>query len=235
MKEKNMRSNNVFLMCVASGGLFLLTSCVKYYDVVKSEFPQGEKQPDKRDIAYKYRRTGMVYDEFETKAAFNALWLSDQLRTSYVDVFAHKRGLDNEAKEELLKRQLEENKFWMSFYVLADIRDKTYVSLSDKNAFWTLYAQLDDGNRLLPELIKEVDLEPEMQLFLGRAFNLFKAAYLVKFSIKSDVAEKLEKGNIKNVKLVIGSVHKNCVLAWDKKELIKHVRKVECNEDFYWG
>jgi hypothetical protein len=221
----------VFGVCL----LCMTTSCIKYYDLAKSEFPQGEKKPDKRLVAKQYRRTQTVYDEFETKAVFNALWLSDALRTAYVDVYSHKRGFADDAKEEMLKRQLEENQHWLSFYLLADIREKTYVSLSDPNAGWNMYAVIDDGKKLVPESIKEVDLEPEYQFFFGRdVFNLLKAAYLVKFPISPDLVEKITKGNIDTIQLVIGSAYKDCTIEWTKEQMnIKE--KVVNDEDYYWG
>lgn len=244
--------------------LCFMTSCVKYYDLIKSEFPQGKDQPDYRVVASLYKRTATVYDEFQTKAAFNALWLSDELRTAYVNVYCNKRGLSNDEKEEMLKRQLEENKYWVSFYVLADIRSKTNSSLSDPNAMWTPYLKLGDFDTLVPESIKEVDLDPEFQLFFGKTFNLFKVAYLIKFPIqpqpsvvaaaaisdsgadtpkpactrvvapRPDLARKLANCSITLVQLVIRSIYKECTLTWDRDEMAKK-RKVLCDEDFYWG
>lgn len=214
--------------------LFFMTSCVKYYDLVKSEFPQGKDQPDQRTIAANYQRTATVYDEFQTKGVFNALWLSDELRTAYVDVYCDKRGLSCDEKEEMLKRQLEENKHWVSFYVLADIRSRTNASLSDENAMWTLYAKLGEYETIVPESIKEIDVEPEFQLFFGKTFNLFKAAYLVKFPITSVTADKLARCNITLVRLIVKSVYKECTLTWDKDEMAKK-RKVLRDEDYYWG
>lgn len=219
------------------GLVCLLPACIKYSDLAKSEFPQGTKQADQRMVAQKYRRGAKIYDDFETRAFFHALWLSDELRKSYVDVYSKKRGLSEEAKEEMLKRQLEENKYWITFYVLADVRDKTYEALNDRNAHWTAYVTIDD-KKITPEKdgIKPVDLEPEYQLFFGKAiFDLFKAGYLVRFSVQQDLSEKINKGQFKNIKLVIGSVYKECALAWTAEELGSKKKVTHDEEDFYWG
>lgn len=234
MNEEDMRLNIKFLMMIV---LVVAPGCIKYYDLAKSEFPQGEKQPDQREVAQRYRRVARVYDEFETKAIFYGLWLSDEVRKSYVDVYSSKRGLSDEAREEMLKRQLEENKHWISFYVLADVRDKTYTALNDKNAAWTLYADVD-GKKIVPDKdgIRVLDyLEPELQLFFGKAvFDLFKTGYLIKFLVDPSLADQLTKGSVKQVKIDIHSTTKNCALVWQKEEL-ESKRKVTSDEDFYWG
>lgn len=254
-ERENMRITNFMMNACLLVMLVFMTSCVKYYDLVKSEFPQGKDQPDKREVAAHYKRTATVYDEFQTKAVFNALWLSDELRTAYVDVYCDKRGLSCDEKEEMLKRQLQENKYWVSFYVLADVRSKTNQSLSDENAMWTLHLKLGDYETLIPESIKEVDLDPEYQLFFGATFNLFKTAYLVKFPLqpepslpasasaavpvprvvsRPDLARKLANGTITLVQLIVKSIYKECTLTWDRDEIAKK-RKILRDEDFYWG
>lgn len=179
-----MRITNVMMYSCMLVMLFFMTSCVKYYDLITSEFPQGKDLPDKREIVARYMQTATVYDEFQTVAVFNALWLSYEVRAAYVDVYCSKRGLSPDEREEMLKRQLEENKYWVSFYVLADVRSKTNASLSDQNPMWTLHLKLGEYETLVPESIKEVDLDPELQLLFGSRFNLFKTAYLVKFPLQ---------------------------------------------------
>lgn len=216
------------------GLMCLMTSCVKYYDLVKSEFPQGTSRPDKRDEAAQYRRSAVVYNQFETQAIFDALWLSDQLRTAYVDLYADKRGLDRDAKQQMLKRQLEENKHWILFYVLADVRDKVYAALHEQNAAWTLSVKIDNYKTLVPDSIKEVDLEPEYQLLFGKTFSLFKTAYLITFPLTPELAQKIARQEVNMVGLHIRSPYKECVLQWHKQEILK-TRNVQADEDFYWS
>jgi hypothetical protein len=233
-KERYMWLKNSFFLFVMGSLLCMFSSCIKYQDLIKSEFPQGNDVSDKRDVAAKYVRNGTVYDEFQTKGVFSALLLSDEVRTAYVDIFAHKRGLSALAQEEMLKRQLEENRHWISVYVIADIRDKTYTSLSEKNAFWTLFITCDE-KKIIPESIKEVDLEPEFQLFFGPSFTLFKTAYLIKFPLAHKEHElSTAPINYKKISLTIESTYKACELLWFTSQL-KTKKKVMRNEDFYWG
>jgi hypothetical protein len=215
----------------------MTTSCVKYHDLVKSEFPQGGRLPDQRAIAQRYRRTATLYEEFQTRAVCSALWCSDEWRTAYVDVYGSKRGLSAESREEMLKRQLEENQHWITFYLLADVRDKTFTSLGDSVASWSVYAEVD-GKKMTPapkkEGIREVELEPELQLFFGPTFNLFKGAYLIRIPINQDLAGRLAKRDVRSLKLVVSSSTEYCTLEWTKEQLEEKTKALK-DEDFYWG
>ncbi|MFA6263908.1 MAG: hypothetical protein WCW33_01520 [Candidatus Babeliales bacterium] len=231
-----MRSHILFLFAPL-GILFMTTSCVKYHDLVKSEFPQGGRLPDQRAIAQRYRRTATLYEEFQTRAVCSALWCSDEWRTAYVDVYGSKRGLSAESREEMLKRQLEENQHWITFYLLADVRDKTFTSLGDSVASWSVYAEVD-GKKMTPapkkEGIREVELEPELQLFFGPTFNLFKGAYLIRIPINQDLAGRLAKRDVRSLKLVVSSSTEYCTLEWTKEQLEEKTKALK-DEDFYWG
>ena len=150
----------------------LMPGCVPYHKLAKTEFPQGSEHKDKREMVHNYVRTAKVYDQFKTQAIFDAIWLSDEARTVYTELYSKRRGKDNGACEALLKRQLEENHHWISMYVLADIRHKTNVSLHDKNALWTLCLEAKNGERVEPISVKEVEVEPEYQSIFGHRFNL---------------------------------------------------------------
>ena len=219
---------NFFLLVL----LVILPSCVRYDKLVKSEFPQGTSYDDNRDITHHNVRSATLYEQFSTKGVFNALRLSDSTRTKYVDVYTRKRGITGDAQKAILNRNLEENKHWISFYLLADIRDKTYVSLSEKSSFWSLYLDMGNGVTIVPESIKEVDIEPEFQAFFGYRFNLFKAAYLVKFPIFDNHGKRYEGDDV-DVKLVISSPYKKCELEWKKSE--EKQEELRKDEDFYWG
>lgn len=219
-----------FLICL----VLLFSSCgVKYYDIVKTETPQSPNQPSVREVAMRYVKSQTVYNQFETLAVFDALWLSDEVRKAYVDVYCNKHGLTQEgAKDSMLKRNLEENNHWITFYVLADIRDRTHPTLSDKDSAWSLYATHGDIS-VEPESIKEVELECEYQLFFGRGrFVPAKAAYIVKFPATEFLKNQ---SPVTDVTLVVGSVHKKIQFAWDKECLRKSNQKVLSDEDFYWG
>ncbi len=217
------------LLCVS-----LLSGCgIKYYDLVESEFPQAAKEPDYREVAHGYKRSKTVYDEFETKAVFDALWLSDDVRTAYVQMYAKKRGLAAEAKEELLKRQLEENRHWVSFYVLADIRERSAGMLGDSASAWTMFMSVDK-HKATVESVKEYDIEPEYQRLFGSTNMNFKTCYLVKFAILPALATTISRQEFQYLELIIGSPKRKVVLDWHSDHL-KPKKILVSDEDFYWG
>ena len=212
--------------------LFTLPGCIKYYELSDSEFNQGKPLDDNRDVAVAYRRSVTIYDQFKTQAIFDGLWLSDTVRSTYVDMHASKRGIQGDGKEELLKRQLEENNHWLSFILLADIRDKLFASMSEPASTWTAHAVVDNV-KLVAESVKEFDMDPEFQLLFGKTWNPFKTAYMVKFPLESVLAHKIASGEHKEVKLVISSMYKEAELVWKTGQLSAK-KEVLRDEDFYW-
>ena len=212
--------------------LIALPGCIKYYELSESEFPQGKQLDDNRQVAAAYRRSVTIYDQFKTQAIFDGLWLSDTVRSTYVDIHASKRGVHGDGKEELLKRQLEENNHWLSFILLADIRDKLFASMSEPSATWTAHAVVDNV-KLVAESVKEFDMDPEYQLLFGKTWSPFKTAYLVKFPLESVLAHKIAESGQHEVKLVISSMYKEAELEWKTGELSAK-KEVLRDEDFYW-
>ncbi len=212
--------------------LVIFTSCIKYHKLLKNEFPQGDKQQDRREVAYNFLKTSKIYEEFNTQAIFYTLWLSDEVRTVYIHDYSERRGKDAAVCEALVKRQLEENKHWISFYLQADIRDRQHVALNDKNSLWTLYLQTAQGKRVEPISIKIVELEPEYQRYFGHRYNPFKDTYLVRFPAQ-DLEGTVYMQADKVCMLFISSPSKKVAISWDKKDSKKHAELLK-DEDFYW-
>lgn len=219
--------------------IVMLSGCVPYYKLSKSEFPQGTNLETHYDITENFVRSQRVFEQFTTLANFDALWLSDQTRIAYVDMHCKKRGKSSEAQSAMLERQLEENRHRISFYVLADIRDVFNGSMNDKNPVWTPYLELD-GQKLEPVSIKEIELEPEYINLFGNKLNSFKTSYLVSFPAK-DQAGKFYLDGCKIVKLVFSSVDKSCSVEWNLEQISKLSKSENKNKkvgkeiDFYWG
>lgn len=219
----------LFIMTVG-----MLPGCVKYHKILQSEVPQGQSQPEHGEVAQTYLRSCSFYDQFQTLAIFDVLWLSDQLKTTYVKMQSERCGKDEQASEALLRRQLEENKHWISFIMLTDIRDKLYVALSEKDSAWSVFLQTVDGEKVQPISIKEIELEPEYQYFFGSRFNLFKKSYLVKFPAKPlDGTAYLDRGN--SFKMTIASTKRVSSVEWSAREVKTAQKKVLADEDFYWS
>ena len=229
------------VILLASLCIFLY-GCVPYYKLSKSEFPQGkELEISKLGIVQQYLKSATIYKCFTTLAIFDALWLSDDVREAYVALHSQKSGKSQTSREALLNRQLEENKHWISFYVLADIRQEPNSGMSEKSPLWSTYIDLGCNKKIEPESIKEVELDTENIFFFGEKFNSFKTAYLVQFpACDSDGKSFLTDCTV--VKLVISSVNKSSELVWNLKDIkdaltkfSKSKKKVKNDEDFYWG
>lgn len=230
MVIKNLSRLMPLLTIVVLG---VVPGCIKYHRTLPTEFPQGDEKKDAREITADYVKTARIYDQFSTRAIFDVLWLSDDVRVAYANQYCSKRGKSTDDTEAFITRQREENNHWTSFYVLADVRDRQGTSLSDKNAPWTFY--LKQGTYMAAALsVKEVELEPEIQGLFGKNFNLFKTAYLVKFPVRDEGDKKLLKKQT-TVKLIIESVDKSVTLLWSENEIKKSKKKVLRDEDFYWG
>ncbi len=208
-----------------------MPGCIKYHKIIESEFPQGKDHHDHRGIVYNHLKSVSIYRQFETVAQFNALWLSDQMRTCYVSLYAARRGMRAEAYDAYLRRQLEENNHWISFYLLADIRDVARVSMSEKNTAWAVYLDAD-GERVKPESIKEIEVEPEIQRFFGHRFNKLKVSYLIKFPAR-DAAGKRYDYSAERLRLHLSSPYKHDYMEWFIEDMAQS-KKVPRDEDMYW-
>lgn len=249
MNKKNLF---IFFNLFLSGFLLMiLPACLKTYELVPSESSQGKVFKDDNSVERENLRTVRVYDEWETEALFDVLWMSDQTRRAYVDLYTSRRGSTKEETSKKLEEELEKNKNEMSFYVLADIRDAFHPKLTDKNPAWTIYLETDDGDRKMrvsPKSIKELDpgaenLGPEILTIFGYRYTKpkFKTPYLVKFDTKNifmpGAPEKMSE-----FRMVIRSTTRQCTLGWlggdktivkdlrDKKEKRKFIK----DEDYYW-
>lgn len=213
--------------------IFCFSGCIPYHKVVKSEFPQSAEHQDSRALVYNYLRTVPVYYQFQTRAIFDVIWLSDEVRTAYAHAYSKRRGKDLSAQEVVLKRELEENQLSIAFYVLADIRTKTRKALSDKGAYWTVYLETELGERIESMSVKEVELEPEYVAWFAHRFNLFKDAYLVKFPV-TNAEGKRYFGAENRVTLIFSSPEQEVKAIWDAKQR-KNRQELTKDEDMYWG
>lgn len=232
MKDRSMMQRAIVL-ALASLSAFLFPGCVKYYELMKGEMPQGECRPDKKNIYQQHIKSCTLYDQFKTLATFDILWLSDQIKSVYVNQLSSRHGKNSEERDALLRRQLEENNLWVSFIVLSDIRESNQTSLCEKDSAWSIFLQLNDDQKIRHESIKEIDLDPEYQLMFGSRFNQFKKAYLIKFPAKP-LSGEVPIEDLEVFKMVISSVKKVKIIKWQKNVPLKKAKEI-FDEDLYWG
>ncbi len=213
---KNQKNSFLFLILILS----LFPSCIKYYELSNIEFHQGHDHDDEREALDGNKKGMTIYDEFMTQAIFDVLYLAESVRMAYVDLHCDKKGLDSFTKKRLQAREIELNKHWITFYVLADIRDKKHVALTDKNSAWSLFLRLKDNTDIAPLSIKEVELEPEYQRLFGPMFNSFKRSYEIKFPAK-DLKNNNYLKNNEPFRLFVSSAYKESAFTFNEPEKIK--------------
>ena len=157
-----------------------------------------------------------VYDQLTTVAMFNVLWLSDTVRTTYVDLNALKYGKTPEQKRATLRRQLAENTHFITFYVAVPYE----LVLGDKNSRWSISLDID-GKSYLPIETKIIDLNPEYKSIFGKKFTRFKNAYMVRFDAKDVQERPLITSDTEQLKLYFRSTKKEVILSWNV-----HAKKV---------
>lgn len=200
------RSKNFFLLAL----LLLLPGCGRVVDWMQDSFQQATTLQAHCDVSEKYSKSITVYDQFSTKAKFDVLWLSDEIRAMNVDLFSLKFGKTVEQKKTLLRRQLEENNHFISFYVLSLYE----VPLGESLSAWGLFLRINDKN-YSPIELKTVELSPEYMCLFGKKFNRFKVAYSVKFDAKDIEEMPLITENTKEMKLFFRSTMHEIVFVFD--------------------
>ncbi len=184
----------VFIQCIV-----LVSGCNKIIDWGQQNFKQATKHSqDLVQLVQPYFRSTIAYNQFATVAEFNVLFLTDKVRTLYVDYHKRYHGLTPEQESLMLQRVLNENKYFISFYVVGSQPDNFYESnkslftgeyqkltslLGDKEATWNV--RLKIGNKeYLPDSVKVAELPVEYRHFFGDRFSQFKSVYIVRFDAK---------------------------------------------------
>lgn len=190
--------------------LLLLPNCGRVVDWGTRTFVQTPAFNASASAAQQYIRSVTSYDQFTTRARFDALWLSDEVRSNYTNLYVLKFGKTEEQMKTFLRRQLEENNHFISFYVLSLYEHP----LGDANSDWTLFLTIDDKN-YAPIEIKSVELAPEYMHIFGKKYNRFKVPYSVKFDAKDINDNALITPETKNITLHCRSLKAEVTFVWD--------------------
>jgi len=200
---------NLCRLIVLGGCLSLLSGCGRIIDWGVDNVPQGESLEDYAATPKKYIRSIKMYDQFTTIGMFDALWLSDGVRTAYANSYCLKHGRSEDRRQAFLRRQLEENKHFITFYVLAPYD----IELNEENTKWSLSLRIGD-DFFSPVEIKETDLSPEYIAFFGKKFNRFRIAYQVKFDAQDVEDNSLLDTDVATMSLYFRSVEKEGIMSW---------------------
>ncbi len=162
--------------------LFVLSGC-RYKTWGESVFNQGCKLDKYQEATCEYLRTVHVYDQFTTLGHFEILWLSNEVRRVYSKLYAQQHCYNDERYKIFLRRQLEENNHYITFYVLAALPHSRGTLLSEETSEWSLCLEVD-GYSYPPHTIKTIELKPEYKHLFSRAYTHFKTPYIVTFEAR---------------------------------------------------
>jgi len=182
-------------------GFLCLSGFSKITDWGKENFKQTAQyaQPFVA-AAQQFIRTVKIRNQFSVVATFDVMLMTDQMRMLYVEYYKKSHGLTKAQEASLRQRQLNENKYFISMYIVADQTDHIYINnkalftgeyqkspalLGNKDSMWHVH-MIIAGKEYWPESIRVVDLPTEYSQCFGLASNQFSTAYLVRFSAVDD-------------------------------------------------
>ncbi len=182
--------------------ILLLSGCNKIIEWGKQNFEQAPKYcEDFVKAAHPFLRSKIVYSQFETVACFDALFLTDDMRMLYMDYHKKFHSLTSSQESLMRTRTINENKYFISFYVLALQKEHLYEStkslftgtyqkqselLGTKHSSWNV-SMLVGNQEYIAESIRIVDLPMEYRNFFGKQCHQFNTAYLVRFDLKDSL------------------------------------------------
>lgn len=152
------------------------------------------------DKALPFVKMIKIRSQFSILATFDVMLLTDEMRMLYVDFYKKDHGLTKTQELSLRQRQLNENKYFISMYVVATQSDRIYVNnralftgehqktgviLGMKDANWNV-RMIIGGREYWPESIRVVDLPMEYRQCFGIAGSQFATTYLVRFAASDD-------------------------------------------------
>ena len=202
------------MLCLVVGCLVLLPGCGRIVDWTKDSFYQGQEFAQ-HALPQLYMRSTTIYDQFETVGMFDALWLSDAVKTAYTDVWALKFGKSPERRQTFLRRQLEENRHFIMFYILS----LQNISINEAHGDWSVFLQINDETFAPLQVVVLDELDYIYKSFFGKKCNRFKDVYLVKFDARDAEDQPLIRPDTRFITLFFRSTKKQALLQWDLSAL----------------
>ncbi len=190
--------------------LALLSSCGRLIDWGKGNFYQGEDVVLYDENIKPFMKSVTIYDQLQTKASFDIMWLSDTVKMAYAQLHIKRMGESESRQNAFLRRQLEENRHYITFYLLST-HD---VKLGTPESYWSLFLQVN-GKDYQPFEVKEVELPTEYQEFFGSKWNRFKVPYRVKFRLNDENDEPIISDAMQAMSFFVRSAEKEHAFIWN--------------------
>ncbi len=139
-----------------------------------------------------------IYDGFQSRAFFKVIYRSYKLRKSYVEAIAEMESLTEAEKEELLKKELDDEKKYFEFCVVLSTTEFKVNDLNRKNSVWKIFIEDPSGKRYYPAEVREIKADQKIKL-LYPGVSRFGKFYHIRF-------DREGRTDIKGLNLVFSSV-----------------------------
>jgi hypothetical protein len=126
-----------------------------------------------------------IYSHFSTRALADVVRYDAQLAKGLADLKMQTRGFSDAVRDSFVMRELEDLAQSHIFYVLGDFRDSQHPHLDDPYAAWHVFLQFEDGSRLVPNKVEEIDFDAETRKVFGSDWykiSALKTPYRLTFS-----------------------------------------------------
>ena len=161
-------------------GLSVLPACDRgAVEWVEDTFEQSKTHDVDKKMVKKYLKSVRVYDQFDTIAIFDVLWLSNDIRSTYSSLHSTMAGMSKEASIAFLRRQLKATEHYVNFYILSTDN----IVLNATPAPWMVTLKVGE-KKYAPLEIKVLDMSPEYKTIFGSLLTNHKRPYEIKFDRK---------------------------------------------------
>lgn len=206
------------ILCTTSLAL-LLTGCLNNYNFLHHVFPQAERVVVKEAAILPWRKTAMIYDQFERKAILTALLHSPQLAYIEGELECLRTGLEGLPADTKLNKLVTAAQTKLRFSVVLHTVDQVATHLTDPNASWALSIELSDGTRLQPASLRETDLSPEAITLMKSSYTPFALSYIVEFPLNGI---QLAEGEIVTLHFADSVFSGKVAFTWSNKVVDAH-------------
>ena len=202
--------------------LLFFSSCSRFKHWTYHTFHSAEKLESDLGLAHGHLRRVRSYYQLNTVALFDVLWLSDEVRQTYVDLYAQKYCARPEDINYELKHQLHENDHFITFYIM--MSEEEGIAFGDKFGKWTVSLDVGDFS-YAPVSVKIIDdLAYEWRKILGDSYNCFKTPYEVKFDTRTLQGSPILNSLVSDFTLCVSSIdfREYCYFSLEPEQIQLH-------------
>ena len=161
--------------------LVLLSSCSRLMHWTYHTFHEPDYiKVDLMPVRYRFLRTIRAYDQLNTVALFDVLWLSYEVIDAYSILYALRRGQDKAYEASIRECRLDElERDSFSFIVL--IAQEDGLAFGNLHGKWGVALEIENRTYCPKKVSIIDDFEYEYKAIFGDFYNRFKTPYLVQF------------------------------------------------------